>query len=926
MVESSDYDFVCVSETWIQDGVFNSELFPVSYDVFRCDRDLAVTGGSRGGGVLLAVRGEIGAELIDLTVVRNVVPIIDVVACKVNMKCGSLIILVLYVPPNIDSASFDLFFDVLCSLDIILHNRLVVVGDFNAAKFVNDFENDSRSIALNIFSQILELKQVNEILNCNDRMLDLIFSNIDCTVSDAVIPLVAVDFHHPPLQFVFSAQVEKVSNFGTDGNNTTDIFPALNFRKANFPAMYRMIHDTDWSSVLEIGDPDFACTEFYSILTNIFSSTVPLKKRRKKRFPTWYTSEIMGIIFSKERALRNYRKHSNNFHLARYKTLRSVLKSKLDLAYSQYIVRSEEAMTSDPSNFWSFIQEKKNCSRIPGTVYDANRQYNKPVDIVNAFGNYFSSVYEDSMDVPGEGAESVEFNSDFVGVAAVTEAQLLIAAKKLSNKHTAGPDGIPSFVVKDCIRVLVVPLLHIFNRSLAVSAYPAIWKSTKIIPVLKKGDKSFIGNYRPIAILCNFSKLFEVILYNSIFVMVKSRIKPEQHGFMPMRSSVTNLVTFFQYNFDTLDRSGQVDVIYTDFCKAFDSISHELLIMKLRDHFGFSSKLSSLLGSYLFDRLCYVQIENFHSDRFCASSGVPQGSNLGPLLFLLFINDLMDAIHVPKLMFADDLKIFLQIGRAEDCGLLQSAVDGLVDWCKNNSIRLNVQKCNVMTYSRKKHLITYNYLIQGQPLLRVSQVRDLGVTCDPRCSFVPHINQLLGSVSKTYGFIVRNTKDFSHFSTIVALFNSLIRSKLEYCSLIWRPIYACHKYRLESIQRKFYKYLVWKQDGIYPPIGFDHETLLNKFGALSLEERRDITALSFIYKLMNGQIDDVHLLEKLSIFIPRLGSRSCPLFYIKTGRTNLAKQLPLNFMSCLFNSIAFKCDIHHDSFQTVKNTYLVHSD
>ncbi|XP_044744577.1 uncharacterized protein LOC123306582 [Coccinella septempunctata] len=188
-------------------------------------------------------------------------------------------------------------------------------------------------------------------------------------------------------------------------------------------------------------------------------------------------------------------------------------------------------------------------------------------------------------------------------------------------------------------------------------------------------------------------------------------------------------------------------------------------------------------------------------------------------------------------MFADDLKLFTRIFSITDCVRLQRALDTLLRWCERNRLSLNVSKCHVMSYTKKCNKILYNYRVDKHELSRLTEYRDLGVLCDSQCSFVPHLNQLISSVSKTYGYIIRNGRRFNNSNTLIILFNSFIRSKLEYCSIIWRPIYSCHKKRIESVQRKFYKYLVWREDGVYPNIGCCNDMLLGRFGAEPIEQR-----------------------------------------------------------------------------------------
>jgi len=185
----------------------------------------------------------------------------------------------------------------------------------------------------------------------------------------------------------------------------------------------------------------------------------------------------------------------------------------VDLAYRDHIKHAEENINSDPSMFWSLIHGKKGTSRIPASMKDSLGSYEGPQEIVSAFARFFKNLYRESQQNP-----YMSCGSDYVHICPnITTNDVFSASRSLKNKMTAGPDGIPSFVVKDCAQVLSLPLSHIFNLIIQTGAFPEMWKTARVCPVFKKGDSSLIENYRPISILCNFSKLFETILYRDIF-------------------------------------------------------------------------------------------------------------------------------------------------------------------------------------------------------------------------------------------------------------------------------------------------------------------------------------------------------------------------------------------------------------------------
>ena len=910
---STDYDLIGLTETWLKPSVNSSELFNHNYLVLRCDRNVQALGVSKGGGALLAVTNRVCAAPLDLIGLRNSFSSIDIVGCQLSLSSGVLYVFVIYVPPNISSYELDQFLEDLAVLDCMCNKNTLIMGDFNVAKYGSNDSNITKCLSLDNYANFLNLTQHNNILNCLNVSLDLVFSNIDCFSVLRADPAVKEDPYHPALQFLFKV-FHSQAKFAINNSH-----PSYNFKKADYARMYNLFLYADWSPILESTNPTEACELFYKTVYEIFDITVPLrhvsKAQSKNRYPSWYSPQIIRVLKRKTKAHRLYKRYGTLFFFNKFKRLRSLSKYLIDTAYKKFIIDAENNLSTDPTKLWSFVQNKKNQTRIPNVIRDADDVcYDTPDTIVNAFARYFASVYQPSN--PGNPSSSPNYFQN-IDTPSISENDILIAIKNTKSKFTAGPDLIPNFVIKDCACVLAVPLLHIYNQILKCATFPSIWKQARICPILKKGNPAQISNYRPIAIINNFAKIFEMILYKHIYNSIKSFISPLQHGFVEKRSTVTNLATFTQFTANCVDAGGQVDVIYTDFCKAFDQIDIFILLDKM-NLLGFNDHILHLLSSYLFDRVLYVEYMGHQSHPFIATSGVPQGSNLGPLLFLIFINDLPEIIRCNKLMFADDLKIFNSVASISDCHQLQQDLDNLYLWCVNNKLHLNVAKCYVMTFTKKKiHILQYDYYINNYTLNRLKESRDLGVIFDCELNFTTHINEMVKSANKTLGFIYRNCKDFKSLHVLKVLYYSLVRPKLEYGSLVWHPIYVVHKHHIESIQRRFLKYLMFKTHGFYPPRGIDHGELLQMFNCESLEFRRITAAVKFLYNLVWVKIDCTDLLGSINFLVPRAGVRLYLSFYNLNARTNVLRKSPVYLMHCYFNIICRDCDLFSDSLHFI---------
>lgn len=503
-------------------------------------------------------------------------------------------------------------------------------------------------------------------------------------------------------------------------------------------------------------------------------------------------------------------------------------------------------------------------------------------------------------------------NLPLIHVPILSVSDVSESIRRLKGTMTSGPDGIPAFLIKDCCTVFAPVLLKLFSLVFRTLTFPAMWKKARVCPVWKNGDRLHIRNYRPISLISNFAKIFEISVYSRVFPCIRNSIVPEQHGFFANRSTSTNLVYFTQYLSNVLDCRGQVDVVYTDFSKAFDRIDHNVLFAKLR-LFNFSRDFISLIRSYLSDRAYFVEYSGFSSETYMGSSGVPQGSNLGPLIFLSFINDLPGTLECSSLLYADDLKLFSRIDSTHDALFLQNQLDHLLLWCDQNKLQLNVAKCKIMSFTRKKEPTLHRYMLGLSALERVEVFRDLGVYFDSQLSFSSHVNETVKAAYKMLGFIIRNSDEFIGLHAVKSLYYAYVRSKLEYCAIVWSPFYAIHKLAIERVQRKFLKYLYFRKHRSYPCRGYPGDLLTQEFCVMSLEKRRILSTLVFLVNLVRRHIDCPAMLNFINFRIPRSGSRHDDVFLCPQPHTNIMLKSPVFMMIKFFNRICSQFNIYESS-------------
>lgn len=326
-----------------------------------------------------------------------------------------------------------------------------------------------------------------------------------------------------------------------------------------------------------------------------------------------------------------------------------------------------------------------------------------------------------------------------------------------------------------------------------------------------------------------------------------------------------------------LDNCLQVDTVYTDFQKAFDTVDHSVLLHKLYS-WSFCEPLLSWFESFLVEREQIVLIENCRSFPISVTSGVPQGSHLGPLLFNVFINDIVDIFsNTNVLLYADDLKVFRAIQCDQDAVSIQEDLSRFEQWCTVNRMRLHMGSV-WWSGPPALGLVLYTYKLNNVTLNEVSEVTDLGVCTAPCLDFRPHYARCTNKAMRTLGFISRFAKHFRDKQSLKLLYVALVRTHVEYASIIWSPRHA--KY-IKSIERVQHKFLRFALRVLGSPMGrddHDYHPALAYFNITTLEDRRRSADMIFLYKVINGHINCSDLLASVTFNAPQRHMRSRPLF------------------------------------------------
>ena len=352
-------------------------------------------------------------------------------------------------------------------------------------------------------------------------------------------------------------------------------------------------------------------------------------------------------------------------------------------------------------------------------------------DKADLLNNYFASVYtqENIDNIPSTEPTN---NGTFLDHIEITYDRVHKELETLNTSKAAGPDGLHSRVLKELRTEIATPLYTIFSKSLEESTVPHQWRDAHIRPIFKKGKKNLPSNYRPISLTSICCKMLERIVRHDTYKHLQNLgiISKDQHGFLEGRSCSTQLLEVMEIWTDLLDKGLPWDTIYLDFAKAFDRVPHARLIKKL-ESCGVTGKVLAWIKSFLSNRRQSVAVKSSKSKWVNVTSGIPQGSVLGPLLFVVFINNLPDQVQSFTKLFADDTKVFRAIESVDDHLTLQADLEKLVRWSKVWQLPFNVEKCKVLHYGKLNP--EYTYTMDGQNINTSSEEKDLGVNFDTTC-------------------------------------------------------------------------------------------------------------------------------------------------------------------------------------------------
>ena len=474
--------------------------------------------------------------------------------------------------------------------------------------------------------------------------------------------------------------------------------------------------------------------------------------------------------------------------------------------------------------------------------------------MANILRKQYESVFSDAAVDSSYFNTPISPNIPTIGNIKIEESDIVEAIDELSNTSSSGPDGIPVILLKMCKDSIKKPLLLLYRKLLDEGTVPAILKIAHIIPIHKGGHQGLAANYRPISLTSHLIKILEKIIRNQLvkFLEENNLFNPGQHGFRQGRSCLSQLLSFYEDNLRKLESGANVDIIYLDFAKAFDKVDHKILMRKLQIA-GVNGKLLEWIESFLDLRYQMVVVNGNLSEPSLVKSGVPQGSVIGPLLFLVLIADI-DAkmLNAVVSSFADDTRASKDISSRKDATDLQDDLDRIYQWAVDNNMQFNDLKFELLRlgYCLELKEATEYLNPSGQPITEKEHVKDLGVTMSNSGSFSEHIDKICTSARNMCSWILRTFKSRSP-ELMLTTWKSLVLPILDYCSQLWCPIKLGQIKQLEAIQQSFTRKIDFNGRKL------DYWERLKELRLYSLERRRERYRIIYVWKILENMVPNV---------------------------------------------------------------------
>ena len=897
-IDSLNFQFDIIALT--EAGINNSDRAANIFDNYNFYYHSPVD--NKKGGVAVYVRSEIDvSERDDLTLLGN--NRLDNIWLEVSKSGASYIIGTIYRHPEYDTRNINELLSNNMSLIRREKKTCIICGDVNV-----DLLKTNNYQAKLYIDNIIELGLLpcitlpTRLTHHSATLIDHInlYRPLEYLKDDITCGNLLIDVSDHLPNFII---LEGKSLVNTKCRPKIRIFSENNTKK--------FISELDcesWTDVTDCSDAEESMKKFIAKFSKVFNKCFPLKQISRKRIKDkkWVTKGIRVSIRHKSRLYKKYLARPTGQNKMAYKLYKSKLEKCIRKAQKLYFENLLQENQNSTRGIWKIYEilnnnKKKQCS--VSKLLIGNSEVTSGKDIANAFNDYFVNIGPKlASKLANDGSYRKYLNNNFPNsmfLTPVIEEEVLAIINKLLPNKSPGIDNIGPKILKQSVNIILTPLTHVLNNSLLQAHVPSNLKMAKVIPIYKKKEKTAPGNYRPISLLSVLNKILEKLMHKRLysFLMKYNILYKYQFGFRKGHSTILANIEIVDNIREHLDKGEHVLGIYLDLSKAFDTVNHEILLHKL-NYYGIRGHALEWFKSYLQSRKQCVWINGAYSEPKIVTTGVPQGSVLGPLLFLIYVNDINCAINSGKLrLFADDSNLFItghslndMVREAED------KLESLNKWFKHNQLTLNVDKTCYTLFSRSEQL-SLSISLNGKEIEKVDAAKYLGIYLDSSLSWNMHVDELCKKVQKLFGpfYYISN---YITLDMAKQLYYAFVHPHLLYGIEIYGCTSKSNSNRLQVLQNRILKTLTRTDQRA------SSTELLKKMQILNIEDIYSLTLLLFVYKQQHQKLPIIfNNTFTLNKAIRDRVTRQDNLLYVGRSQTNFGKNKVSNIAAGLWNTL-----------------------
>ncbi len=777
-------DMMVLCETKWKDEWGLPDIGNGKYDIWLKNRS-----GKGGGGVMILTKKGIRVENVEFSNDNS-----EIVKVTVKNDNGASREYVgIYVPPRTNAWTRNehdnMLEDTLKEMERIASRNkdVLIIGDFNC-KEINweemTFRGEKNSWSAKLINWAVK-NLLTQWVDCKTRFcgrdnpsrLDLMFT------SDEIIEKINYESPLGKSDHVLMEILMKAEMSGKKENYKEERY---RYNRANFENIRKYFEEVNWRKFEEAEDIQTKWDEFIHIYNNAVEMYVPKGRVNYKQGKEWYNMRCDKARLCKKNAWNRWRKRRTETRWKEYVNARNDCVKIMRIEKKNYEKDIMEKCKSSPRLFYRHINGKmRRKEGINGLMVDGIK-YDEDQEMAEVMNKKFQTVFteEGNFDLIDN-----ELNGNNITDVEVSQEDIMKQLEDLNENKAPGPDGVSNWILKECRSQLVEKIHSLVRISLRQGRVPRDWKRANIVPIYKGGNRENPLNYRPVSLISVVGKICEKIIKNAWMTYLEGNgiLTDCQFGFRRGRSCSLNLLSFYTRVIDVVqEREGWVDSVYLDLKKAFDKVPHKRLLWKIKNYGGIEGRLLKWMEDYLSGREMRTVLRNKSSSWLKVTSGVPQGSVLGPVMFGIYVNDLVEGIDSHINLFADDAKLMREVKSVHDCIKLQEDLDKISEWSRTWKMEFNVNKCKVMEFGRSKRRVHCDYKMNNVSLKKSNEEVDLGITIAGDLTPDKHINKITGETSN----LLRRIKmAFTYLDADMMknLIVSLIRPRLEYAAVVWSP-------------------------------------------------------------------------------------------------------------------------------------------